>query len=550
MLHNQVLRSPVIFTSLLLLLLAGCSSASGTEQPTRSATDTAATPPAPPVPGDQYSLRFLGRYRHGGFNQSAAEISAYDVASRRVFVVNAEIAGIDILDLSQPAQLKLVASVSLTKYGSKPNSVAAQHGMVAVAVSANPKQDPGCVVFLDVDGHVLRTVKVGSEPDMLTFTPDGHWLLTANEGEPTDDYTRDPEGSVSLINVQQGALSVSQDQVTTLGLSAWNDPAQRDPLIRVYGPQATAAQDFEPEYIAVAPDSKTAWVVLQEANAIATLDLVKQKLTKVTSLGFKDHSLPENALDVSDQDGGIQIRNWPVKGMYQPDSIQAFTSQGELFLISANEGDHRKFAGYSEETRVADLKLDPLAFPNAAELQRPENLGRLLVTKANGDANSDGLYEELYCLGARSFSVWNEQLQLVADSGSEFERIVAAQHPEFFNTDHESHKLDGRSDNKGPEPEGLCVGEINGRQIAFIGLERDSGIVVYDLHDPRRPQFQSYISTRDFTQPAKEATAGDLGPEGLKFIPAKDSPTGTPLLVVTFEVSSTTAVFEVVVAAK
>ena len=40
------------------------------------------------------------------------------------------------------------------------------------------------------------------------------------------------------------------------------------------------------------------------------------------------------------------------------------------------------------------------------------------------------------------------------------------------------------------------------------------------------------------------ATAGDLGPEGLVFIPAAQSPNGRPLLVVGNEVSGTTAVLQ------
>lgn len=504
-----------------------------------------------PLPSGEFGLRPLARHVHGGFDKSAAEISAFDPESRRLFVVNAEQSAIDVLDLTNPATLSLVASAPLLDYGSKPNSVACHNGLIAVAMSANPKQDPGSVLFLSSGGNVIHTLQVGAEPDMLTFSPDGRWLLTANEGEPTDDYAHDPAGSVSLIDLQgvdapAGVTSLTEKQVTTLGFSAWNAPGILDPQVRVYGPGSTPAQDLEPEYIAVSPDSTRAWVVLQEANALALVDLIEKQISKIVPLGWKDHSRPENGFDASDVDGGINIHPWPVRGLYQPDSIQAFVSAGETFLVTANEGDHRKFSALNEEVRVRDLQLDATAFPNAAELQRPEQLGQLLVTKTLGDADGDGIYDALYCLGGRSFSIWNADGQLVFDSGSEFERIIATLHPETFNANHTTHAREGRSDDKGPEPEGLTLGEIDGRMLAFIGLERHSGILLYDITEPKSPRFVNYLCTRDLIQTPGAGQGGELGPEGLRFVPASDSPTRVPLLVVTNEVSSSTVVYEVV----
>lgn len=113
--------------------------------------------------------------------------------------------------------------------------------------------------------------------------------------------------------------------------------------------------------------------------------------------------------------------------------------------------------------------------------------------------------------------------------------------------------MDSRSDAKGPEPEGLTLGKIGQKTFVFIGLERTGGVMVYDITDPKKPVFQDYLNTReDFMKdPATEfaagrgSTIGDLGPEGLTFIAAKDSPNGKPLLVVGNEVSGTTAVYQI-----
>ncbi|MBX3448120.1 MAG: choice-of-anchor I family protein [Planctomycetaceae bacterium] len=517
---------------------------SGPSDSEPSSTSSGTVLPAPRSRGDVH-LTLVGRFHHGKFTTSAAEICAYDAASKRLFVVNGETLAIDVLDITDPSQPSLVKTATVGERGWKPNSIASRGGVIVAAFSAYPKQDPGAAVFLDTDGNTLKTIRVGSEPDMVTISPDGRWVLTANEGEPTDDYSRDPEGSVSLIDLSAGIESLTDEHVTTLGFDAFNAPLSRDARIRVFGPSATADQDFEPEYIAVSPDSKRAWVALQEANAFAVIDLETRSIKSIVSLGFKDYSLPENGFDASDKRDEVNIRPWPVKGMYQPDAIAAFDHNGETFLISANEGDHRNFAGFQEEARVSDLKLDPKAFPNAAELQRKENLGRLMVTKTLGDANGDGEYEELYSFGGRSFSIWSAAGELVFDSGSEFERIIAERHPGTLNADHESNDAKNRSDNKGPEPEGLTIGRVGDRLLAFIGLERHSGIMIYDLADPRQPTFVDYVITRDFSRPPNSPDAGDLGPEGLTFIPAEQSPTGKPLLAVSYEVSSTTSLFEV-----
>lgn len=204
-----------------------------------------------------------------------------------------------------------------------------------------------------------------------------------------------------------GVVNVTQADVTTAGFTTFNQ--QKDELVtegvRIFGPNASVAQDLEPEYITVSEDSTTAWIALQENNALGLLDINSGEITDILPLGFKDHSIIGNSLDVNDADAAINIANWPVFGMYHPDAITAYEVNGETFIITANEGDSRDYDGFSEEASVADLELDPTAFPNATELQTDEALGRLLVTTANGDTNGDGKFEELYAFGGRSFSI-------------------------------------------------------------------------------------------------------------------------------------------------
>jgi myo-inositol-hexaphosphate 3-phosphohydrolase/sugar lactone lactonase YvrE len=257
--------------------------------------------------------------------------------------------------------------------------------------------------------------------------------------------------------------------------------------------------------------------------------------------------LQPNQLDASDQDEAINIQSWPVFGLFQPDSIGAYAFNGETFYVTANEGDARDYDGFSEEARIKDVILDPTAFPNAAELQSDEQIGRLSITTELGDTDGDGDFDQLYSYGGRSFSIWNSAGNLVFDSGDAFEQMTAQIYPEFFNASNSNNTFDNRSDDKGPEPEGLVLGEINGRTYAFIGLERIGGVMVYDVSNPTSPEFIQYLNNRDFSAEVETAEAGDLGPEGLTFISSADSPNGVPLLVVANEISGTTTVYEITV---
>lgn len=484
-------------------------------------------------------LNLLSRDETGLFNQGASEISSYDKTTKRLYVVNGAISGIEIFDLTDPSKLVRVGKIDVSALGGGVNSVAARNGVVAAAIEAKPKQTAGVIGFFKPDGSLIRTVPAGALPDMIGFSPDGRYVLTANEGEPNDAYD-DPEGSVTIVDLHNGVDKLTDADVRHVDFRSITAAPVGG---RIGKPGASFAQDAEPEYIAISPDSTTAYVVLQENNSLAVIDIATATLKNVVGLGFKDHL--QYPLDASDKDGGINIKPWPVKGVYMPDTIAALEIAGQTYIVSANEGDGRDYKAFSDEERIAKLKLDPTAFPNAAELQDEKALGRLKSIKTLGDTDGDGDHDEIYIYGARSFSVWDANGKLVADSGSEIEQMLAQRQPAYFNTNSEAAKLDDRSDDKGPEPEGIAVGVVDGTPYVFVGLERAGGVVIYDLSTPAKPRFVDYINNRDFAGDHKGGKAGDLAPEGLTFIAADASPNGQPLLVVTNEVSGSTSVYAV-----
>jgi hypothetical protein len=471
--------------------------------------------------GNSIHLSEIGRY-----DTSGAEISAYDPATKRLYVTGAG-ANVEVLDLSDPSNPTLFKTLNFDA-----TSVAVRNGIVAIAVPYPGDNSKKGSVYLyegasSLDNPVI--VEAGYLPDMVAFTPDGRRILVANEGERVPPA--DPEGSVSIIDVGRGLAKVHVKHAT---FTSYND--RRAELlaegVRIFPDAASVAQDLEPEYIAISSDSKTAWISLQENNSIAILNIPASAFQDIVPLGYKDHNLPGNGMDASDRDSRINIANWPVLGMYMPDGVSAFEINGQTFLLTGNEGDSRA----NEEVRVSALTLDPTAFPNAATLKANANLGRLTVTNVNGDTDGDGDYDQIFVYGARSFSIWSADGAQVFDSGDDLEQITATLTPSFFNAnDGIASQFDTRSDNKGPEPEGVTTGVVNGITYGFIGLERSGGgVLVYDLSNPASPVFVEYIRA-DL----------DISPEGLTFVSAESSPNGKPLLVMTNEVSGTVTVYQI-----
>lgn len=499
-----------------------------------------------PVASKTVELDFVSRYTvpNPGNAEGVAEIVAHDPATQRLFVVSTGLEAFDIVDFSNPLAPAQIQQISIAQYGAGITSVATQNGVVAVTVTGlASEQDNGSVVFYDTDGNFLSVVAVGALPDMLTFTPDGRYVLTADEGQPNNAYTIDPEGSVSMIDLTNGAANLTQADVTVVRFTQFNSQAAdlKAAGVRLLFAASTVAQDFEPEYVSVSPDGKTAWVVLQENNAIAELDIASKTFTRVWPLGTKDYSAFGNGLDLSDQSGIIHIANYPLKGFYIPDAMANFSVGGTTYLITANEGDEKEYGPLNERTTVGAVPLDPVAFPNAQVLKENHNMGRFRISNLHGDTDGDGDYDELYCVGARSFSIWDATTgALVFDSGDDFEKITAEDPytAPIFNADNGSNAFKNRSRAKGPEPEGVAVGEINGRQYAFIGLERIGGVMAYDISDPAKPVFADYKNSRSNT-----AFAGDNGTEGIIFISAANSPDGNAYVITANEVSGTLAIF-------
>ena len=296
--------------------------------------------------------------------------------------------------------------------------------------------------------------------------------------------------------------------------------------------------------VGYASSDKAEGIALLPNNEIAVINdndfgLAGAGITDNSVLGII--SFDDNyGFDASNRDDAINITNHPTLGMYMPDAIASYDVDGITYIVTANEGDSRDYDGYSEEVRVKDLVLNANYYPNATALQADEDLGRLKTTVANGDYNNDGEHEQIYSYGARSFSIFDQYGNLVFDSADDFGQLIASEEPTLFNED--EGELDGRSDDKGVEPEAVGIGEIDGKTYAFIGFERQSSIVVYDITDPFSPEFITFYTNRTDNNGTIE---GDVAPEIIKFIKAEDSPNNQNMLLVGYEVSGTMSMIQI-----
>ncbi len=562
----------------------------------------------------ELSLEVVGRFATGIYGKSATEIVQFHQASKAIFAVNAADNQIEVISLASlpttqvasPVSDESLSSTSFTFSSSveiddgtgstitvalgAANSIAIYQNTLAIAVEAQVKQDNGAVLFYRLnelgEASFIKAVGAGALPDMVTFTPDGLKVLVANEGEPNSDYSNDPEGSISVITITDDipadvaqTINLTTDMVfsdDTLDAEDYDSDEKRMAIlaaqgVKFAGPAGnTVAKDLEPEYIAVSDDSNMAYVALQENNALGLINLDDMTI-EVKALGYKDWG--KYQLDFSNKDEVPSFQNVEgLFGMYQPDTIVSYTWNGATFIVSANEGDARDYDGYSEEVRVKDIiDVDELNQTLSTNLQSQYDasggkdfLGRLKVTTALGDADTDGEFEQLYAYGARSFSIWDQNANLVFDSGDDFGKISAAVLGNNFNAAHTENKGDNRSDDKGGEPEAVDVGEINGRTYAFVAQERSGDLFVYDITNPFNSVFVSHYNNRDFDvdyeldddldNPCDEAEgmdctniamAGDLGPESIKFISAESSPNGNALILIGNEVSGSVTVYQV-----
>ena len=428
-------------------------------------------------------------------------------------------------------------------------------GVASIVPTAKTSTDYGRIAFFDLSsGSILKTLDVGYHPDSVTMTPDGTKLLVANEGEyvAAVESTFARPGSVSVINLSgitnaSGLSALNSGNVTTYDFSSGNLGSGvslqgvRDNTLATNNATTSAGfANIEAEYIA--PTNDKAYVTLQENNAIAVLDFASGKYEAIHKLGTITQTV-----DASDKDGAggnktIAI-NDTLKGLPMPDTMVLFTKNGTTLLATANEGDARPDDGDFATGSSLTANMTAAVAATATDT----GIGALKLLKDQGQ-DADGKIADPTMLGTRSFSLWNATTgERVFDSGSAIEQYVASNDPTVFNTnDGVASKWDTRSDDKGPEPEALAFGRIDGKDFIFVGAERQNGIFQFDITDLSNVSIVGYFNPVTSTA---DSGGSFISPESILFLDAASNPSGKNLLVVGFEGTGSNGsigVFEVV----
>ncbi|MEM1366923.1 MAG: esterase-like activity of phytase family protein [Cyanobacteria bacterium P01_H01_bin.15] len=321
-------------------------------------------------------------------NVDAAEILAFDPISGQLFGTNSGGQAVDVFEISELGEISAAFSIDLSGLdpsdgGSapgEPTSVTVANGIVAIGLPDANEQLPGQVAFYSNDGTLLDAVTVGALPDAVTFTPDGSKVIVSNEGEPDGDVN--PEGSISIIDV-------SNFSVMTADFMAFNgqEDALRDAGVRIF-PGIDAANDLEPEFAAVSPDGTTAFVTLQENNAIAVVDIETATVTDIQGLDLQDHNLEptlttfefnEDLLPViSDTETVGEILLGGFSGLH----FEGYSEFGNLqFITHPDRGPDDGSRDLNDDgTNDARVYLAPDLQPQVVAFELNPNTSEILVT--------------------------------------------------------------------------------------------------------------------------------------------------------------------------
>lgn len=380
----------------------------------------------------------------------------------------------------------------------------------------------------------LSSARVDKMGDAV-YTGNGKFLVIERDSEgPTNPEGKKYIFEISLTgatNILNHSLSadtlemMTADELKTAGIQA----VHKTKMVNL--PSVGYASSDKAEGIALLPNNEIA-IINDNDFGLAGAGITDKSVLSILSFAN------DYGFDASNKDNAINITSHPTLGMFMPDAIASYEAGGQTYIVTANEGDSRDYGGYSEEVRVKDLTLDPTAYPDAATLQTDTDLGRLKTTVANGDFDGDNDIDQIYSYGGRSFSIFDQFGNLVFDSGNQFETKASTEDADLFNED-EGEK-DGRSDDKGIEPEAVAIGTIGSYTYAFVAFERANAVIVYDITDPLTPQFIDYYTNRSYNP-----TIGDIAPEIIKFIPAEDSPNNENLILVGYEVSGSMGIIQV-----
>ena len=296
--------------------------------------------------------------------------------------------------------------------------------------------------------------------------------------------------------------------------------------IRIFGSDDPYL-DIEPESARFTPDDKYVIATLTEQNALGVFDVTTREWVGLYSMGYvkmnfdpSDRPKDKKEPKIAKSWGGVEVHGMPMSDMLD------ITKKGDdYYIFTADEGDARdelpdgKKCDPSldankdvegEETRLGDV--GHTTCPDSV-CKNDDVLGRLKTTTCFPAKIKDGKIDgQVYAYGTRGFSVFkfspasktmNRVFSSTENDATNFELILNGlvmknkDDQKLFNIDDEENKPFARNDDKGAEPEAIVVGSVDGKDLAFVGLERQGGIMVFDVTNPEAPVFHDHLNLRN-----------------------------------------------------
>jgi DNA-binding beta-propeller fold protein YncE len=339
-----------------------------------------------PTASEHWSVEPVSLYESG--YPEGTEIISVQQSSLRAVLSNFNSGEVDVLDVSHPEHLQRIARFKLQLIQGEELTSVAFHpslDMFAAVIDAGIK--PGRLEMRSAKtGELIERLVIGFGPDAVVFSEDGKTAVVANEGEdflfePENNRFYKPEGSISIVRLDaKGRFSHHKNlelanNINTEGFVVtqggrflereidWNGDGKisktldfdRNGKIEkkkvllgnfeghdVFGTETNGEKKIlipiksnsvallEPEYIAISPDGRKAYVTLQEDDAVAYVDLANERITGYCALGAAEHKIDAR------YDGWVKF-DQPMTGLREPDGI-ALTAKGRYF-VTADEGD-------------------------------------------------------------------------------------------------------------------------------------------------------------------------------------------------------------------
>ena len=359
---------------------------------------------------------------------------------------------------------------------------------VAEIIDASP--DGNQLAYTDADNEQIGFVDI-TDPE-------------SPEGDGTVDLGGEPTSLVILDDQVIVGVNTSESFVNPSGKLVVIDRLTRS-VITEY------PLSGQPDSVALSPDQRYLAVVIENER---DEDLDDGLLPQLPTGGLEIFAIPASAAHpwtTYPADLGPAAAAAPNGDDLEPEYVDingrnqaVITFQENNYLAVVNLRTGRTISHFSAgevELSNVDTEEEDLINLDSDIVKRREPdavswINNSLFATANEGDYEDENGEEG---GSRGFTIFNRHGRVIFESAESFEHALVSI----------GHYNEGRSENKGVEPESVEFGRYGENDFLFVGSERSNAVGVYDVRVGSRTRLLQVLPT-------------GIGPEGIKAVPDRD----------------------------